>query len=32
MNRLLSAFFGLVGEVRVGIRHNGSGSGSNKHY
>ena len=28
MNWLLSAFFGLIGEMRVGIEHNGSGADS----
>ena len=32
MNWQLSAFFDLVGEMRVGIRHNGSDSGLNKWY
>ena len=28
MKWLLSAFFGLIGEMRVGIEHNGSGADS----
>ena len=32
MNWQLSTFFDLVGEMRVGIRHNGSGSCLNKRY